>query len=53
MGGVGQKWAYLFGLGTLKPALSIKNELIKSGDLFHADTNLRKLKVTLIIGGWA
>ena len=37
-----------FGLGTLKFAL-----LMKWGDFLHGDTNLGKLKVTLIIIGWA
>ena len=36
----------LLGLRTLKSA---KNEMMKGADFLHADTNLGKLKVTLII----
>ena len=38
--------------GTLKSAVH-KNELMNWADFLHADTNLGKLKVTLIIIGWA
>ena len=32
--------------------LNLKNEYIKWADLLHADTNLGKIKVSLIIIGW-
>ena len=41
---------YVLGLQNL---LYLKNELMKWADFLHADTNLGKLKVTLIILGWA
>ena len=30
----------------------LRNELMKWADFFHADTNLGKLRVTLVIIGW-
>ena len=36
-------------LGTLKPAVYYKEELMKWADFLYVDTNLGKLKVTLII----
>ena len=41
----------LLGLGTL--LLYHKNELIESADFSHVDTNLGKLRVILIVRGWA
>ena len=32
--------------------LNLKNEYIKWADLLHADTNLGKIKFSLIIIGW-
>ena len=43
----------LLGLGTLKYKIYLKNELMKSADFFNVDTNLGKLKVSLIVIGWA
>ena len=43
----------LLGLGTLKYKIYLKNELMKSADFFNVDTNLGKLKVSLIVVGWA
>ena len=37
------------GLGTLKSAVYYKDQLMKWADFLYADTNLGKLKVTLII----
>ena len=41
----------LLGPGTLKP-VACQNRLIKWVDFLHADTNLGKLKFTLLIFGW-
>ena len=43
----------LLGLGTLKYKIYLKIELMKSADFFNVDTNLGKLKVSLIVIGWA
>ena len=37
---------------TLKSTIYLKNELMKWGDFLHADTNLGKLNVNIIIIGW-
>ena len=42
----------LLGLGTLN-LLHLKNESMNWANFLHAVTNLGKLKVTLIIIGWA
>ena len=43
MGGCGQKWAWE----------SNFNKLINLVDFLHANTYLRKLRVTLVVIGWA
>ena len=49
MDGGNKKWAWPFRWIFL---LYLKNEPMNWADLLHADTNLWKLKVTLIIIGW-
>ena len=36
----------------MKLIVDLKNELMNWADFLHADTNLWKLKVTLMITGW-